>query len=102
MRQGGMSTPLAFSLLGSLGVLLLPSLLAEAAAPNVLFILADDMGQWAARLLRCGCVHACVCVCECVIIADMHGTYILLKVGLVRLWILVPQVVLCSEPGASQ
>lgn len=46
-----MSTPLPFALLGSLGVLLLPSLLAEAVGPNILFILADDMGQWAARFV---------------------------------------------------
>ena len=33
----------------ALGALRLPSALAAVAEPNVLFILADDMGQWAAR-----------------------------------------------------
>lgn len=66
-----MSTLLPFALLGSLGVLLLPSLLAEAAGPNILFILADDMGQWAARFVTLVLVcYGCV-LCPC---GEMHDS----------------------------
>ena len=45
-----MSTLLVFAVvLGTLSLSSGPSQ-AEVIAPNILFILADDMGQWAARL----------------------------------------------------